>query len=226
VPSPPKPRTGDEAGGAGSNRASVPGRGHDTTARFWTQCQSFLDNIIAGFRPNLSLNDRCLDEDASCPGLESNPISYGRIRFEVNACKEIDILDAAPAPPPPTSNMISICKGDLDTGSDSTRRGSSPLSQPATSVGWRPRARSLASKNRQFAPEPDISGPSLRLTNFQYPKFRSGPYQRPVALLRRPVCKLLPSLLNRSRSDPKGCCAVKQSRKFLATRRQVWRAMW
>jgi hypothetical protein len=52
-PPPPKPRTGDEAGGAGSNRTSIPGRGHDTTALSWTQCQSFLDNIIAGFQPNL-----------------------------------------------------------------------------------------------------------------------------------------------------------------------------
>src|SRR5260370_38108019 len=57
-PSPPKPRTGDEAGGAGSHRTSVPGRGHDTTALSWTQCHSFFDNIIAGFQPNLSLNDR------------------------------------------------------------------------------------------------------------------------------------------------------------------------
>ena len=61
-PSPPKPRTGDEAGGAGSNRTSVPGRGHHTTALSWTQCQSFLDNIIAGFQPNLSLNDRRNDD--------------------------------------------------------------------------------------------------------------------------------------------------------------------
>src|SRR5712664_3283048 len=61
-PSPPKPRTGDEAGGAESNRTSVPGRGHHTTALSWTQCQSFLDNIIAGFQPNLSLNDRRNDD--------------------------------------------------------------------------------------------------------------------------------------------------------------------
>src|SRR5258708_335703 len=57
-PPPPKPRTGDEAGGAGSNPAPVPRRGHHTTALSWPQCQSFLDNIIAGFQPNLSLNDR------------------------------------------------------------------------------------------------------------------------------------------------------------------------
>src|SRR5207245_1741463 len=61
-PSPPKPRTGNEAGGAGSNRTSVPGRGHHTTALSWTQCQSFLDNIITGFQPNLSLNDRRNDD--------------------------------------------------------------------------------------------------------------------------------------------------------------------
>jgi hypothetical protein len=67
-PSPPKPRTGDEAGGAGSNRTSVPGRGHDTTALFWTQCQSFLDNIVAGFRPKLSLNDPCPRRAALCTG--------------------------------------------------------------------------------------------------------------------------------------------------------------
>src|SRR5712671_5309429 len=61
-PSPPKPRNGDEAGRAGSNRTSVPGRGHHTTALSWTQCQSFLDNIIASFQPNLSLNDRRSDD--------------------------------------------------------------------------------------------------------------------------------------------------------------------
>src|SRR6266436_2005074 len=44
------------------NRTSVPGRGHDTTALFWTQCRSFFDNIIAGCQPNLSLNDTCPDE--------------------------------------------------------------------------------------------------------------------------------------------------------------------
>src|SRR6266436_2297013 len=65
LPSPPKPRTGDEAGGAGSNRTSVPGRGHHTTALSWTQCQSFLDNIIAGFQPNLPLNDRRNDDRTS-----------------------------------------------------------------------------------------------------------------------------------------------------------------
>src|SRR6267378_638136 len=62
APSPPKPHTGDEAGGAGSNWALLPGRGHHTTALSWTQCQSFLDNIIAGFQPNLSLNDRRNDD--------------------------------------------------------------------------------------------------------------------------------------------------------------------
>src|SRR5712671_1845928 len=41
---------------------SVPGRGHHTTALSWTHCQSFLDNIIAGFQPNLSLNDRRNDD--------------------------------------------------------------------------------------------------------------------------------------------------------------------
>src|SRR5258708_18835623 len=56
-PSPPKPRTGDEAGGAGPHRTSAPGRGHHTTALSWTQCQSFLDNIIAGFQPTFSFND-------------------------------------------------------------------------------------------------------------------------------------------------------------------------
>src|SRR6266849_4697465 len=56
-------------GGAGSNRTSVPGRGHDTTALFWTQCQSFLDNIVAGFRPNLSLNDPWLDDVHRAPAL-------------------------------------------------------------------------------------------------------------------------------------------------------------
>src|SRR6266446_10083360 len=48
---------------------SLPGRGHDTTALFSTQCQSFLDNVIAGFRPNLSLNDPCPDELRRDPGL-------------------------------------------------------------------------------------------------------------------------------------------------------------
>src|SRR6266404_1936646 len=74
-PSPPKPRTGDKAGGAGSNRTSVPGRGHHTTALSWTQCQSFLDNIIAGCRPNLSLNNTCPDEvrrDPKMPCIESD----------------------------------------------------------------------------------------------------------------------------------------------------------
>src|SRR5712672_875569 len=106
-PSPPKPRNGDEAGGGGSNRALLPGRGHDTTALFWTQCQSFLDNIIAGFRPNLSLNDPCPDEVRRAPGLlciESD-FSYGRIRFELDA-EEIRFITKAsdarqPAEPPP-----------------------------------------------------------------------------------------------------------------------------
>jgi len=52
---------------AGSNRTSVPGRGHHTTALSWTQCQSFLDNIIAGFQPNLSLNDRRNDDRTPNP---------------------------------------------------------------------------------------------------------------------------------------------------------------
>src|SRR5712671_6847459 len=86
VPSPPKPRTGDEGGGAGSNRTSVPGRGHDTTALYWTQCQSFLDNVIAGFRPNLSLYDPCLDDVHRAPALPCiDLISYGRIRFDLDA---------------------------------------------------------------------------------------------------------------------------------------------
>jgi hypothetical protein len=86
-PSPPKPRTGDEAGGAGSNRTSVPGRGHHTTALSWTQCQSFLDNIIAGFQPNLSLNDRRNDDRTPTrarivSATDSNGASANRSMYE------------------------------------------------------------------------------------------------------------------------------------------------
>jgi hypothetical protein len=51
APPPPKPRNGQEAGGAGFLRGySRPER--DTTAPFAPECQSFLDHLVAGFGPN------------------------------------------------------------------------------------------------------------------------------------------------------------------------------
>jgi hypothetical protein len=48
LPPPPKPHLGRQAGGAGSRKASSPGTDH-STALFTGECQSFLDNVIAGF---------------------------------------------------------------------------------------------------------------------------------------------------------------------------------
>jgi hypothetical protein len=50
VPSPPKPRTGDTAGGAGSREAHGPQRCGNSDALLAPESQSFLDNVIAGFR--------------------------------------------------------------------------------------------------------------------------------------------------------------------------------
>jgi hypothetical protein len=46
-PPPPQPRRGHAAGGAGSRGARGARNGH-TTALFAEECQSFLDNVIAG----------------------------------------------------------------------------------------------------------------------------------------------------------------------------------
>jgi len=48
APSPPKPRSGDGAGGVGS-RDAVNVQGLDSTARFGADCQSILDNLLAKF---------------------------------------------------------------------------------------------------------------------------------------------------------------------------------
>src|SRR5262245_29086860 len=50
TPSPPKPRTGDTAGGAGSREALGPQRCRNSDALLAPESQSFLDNVIAGFR--------------------------------------------------------------------------------------------------------------------------------------------------------------------------------
>jgi hypothetical protein len=50
VPSPPKPRTGDTACGAGSREANAPQRCRNSDALLAPESQSFLDNVIAGFK--------------------------------------------------------------------------------------------------------------------------------------------------------------------------------
>src|SRR5271157_1875573 len=47
APPPPKPHLGHVAGGAGSRSAPGARSGH-STARFADECQSFLDNVMAG----------------------------------------------------------------------------------------------------------------------------------------------------------------------------------
>src|SRR5713101_1504518 len=47
APSPPKPRTGDTAGGAGSREVHVPQRCRNSDALLAPESQSFLDNVIA-----------------------------------------------------------------------------------------------------------------------------------------------------------------------------------
>src|SRR5204863_9333228 len=47
LPLPPRPHLGHAAGGAGSRGARGARNGH-TTALFTDECQSFLDNVIAG----------------------------------------------------------------------------------------------------------------------------------------------------------------------------------
>jgi hypothetical protein len=56
LPPPPRPHLGDVAGGAGS-RGATRARNGRTTALFATECQSFLDNVIARFGQNGSCND-------------------------------------------------------------------------------------------------------------------------------------------------------------------------
>src|SRR5258708_5892025 len=51
-PSPPKPRTGDEAGGAGSNRTSLPRRGPHTSPLALPPPHPLLATIYSGFHPH------------------------------------------------------------------------------------------------------------------------------------------------------------------------------
>jgi len=55
-PPPPQPHLGHAAGGAGS-RGTLVARNGPTTAPFADECQSFLDNVIAGFGQNGAWND-------------------------------------------------------------------------------------------------------------------------------------------------------------------------
>ena len=48
LPPPPRPHRGHAAGGAGHPEARVGARNGHTTAPFTDECQSFLDNVIAG----------------------------------------------------------------------------------------------------------------------------------------------------------------------------------
>jgi hypothetical protein len=48
APPPPKPHLGQQAGGAGSRSALASGIA-DSTAPIATECQSFLDNVVAQF---------------------------------------------------------------------------------------------------------------------------------------------------------------------------------
>ena len=57
APSPPKPRGGDEAGGAGSEEGNNLHRCRNSDALFAPKCQSFLDNVMAVFRFSRSWND-------------------------------------------------------------------------------------------------------------------------------------------------------------------------
>src|SRR6516165_8196023 len=57
APSPPKPRGGDEAGGAGSEEGNNLHRCRNSDALFVPKCQSFLGNVMAVFRFSRSWND-------------------------------------------------------------------------------------------------------------------------------------------------------------------------
>jgi hypothetical protein len=56
LPPPPRPHLGHAAGGAGSRGTPGAWNGH-TTALFATECQSVLDNVIAGFGQTGLWND-------------------------------------------------------------------------------------------------------------------------------------------------------------------------
>ena len=56
MPPPPKPRSGQEAGGAGFRKA-IRARNGDSSAPFAPECQCFLDHLVAGFGPNGSWSD-------------------------------------------------------------------------------------------------------------------------------------------------------------------------
>src|SRR5207244_9916887 len=55
-PAPPQPHLGHAAGGAGS-RGATRARNRHTTALFAYECQSFLDNVIAGLGEIGAWND-------------------------------------------------------------------------------------------------------------------------------------------------------------------------
>src|SRR6516164_11249393 len=58
LPPPPQPHLGHAAGGAGSRDAPRVRNGH-STALLADECQSFLDNVIAGLGQIEACNDRC-----------------------------------------------------------------------------------------------------------------------------------------------------------------------
>jgi hypothetical protein len=88
APPPPKPRNGQEAGGAGFRRA-IRARNGDSTAPFAPESQSFLDHLVAGFRPNGSWSD---PRRAQCQGPMEPVLRQARIRHIA-----VRILYAQPA---------------------------------------------------------------------------------------------------------------------------------
>jgi hypothetical protein len=111
APPPPKPRNGQEAGGAGFRRA-IRARNGDSTARLGGQSQFFLDHLVAGFRPNGSRSD---PRQAQCEG-----------RLGRHGCRARNRQSRA--------NLVSWRRRSYrllrlgETGSNSTQRGSNPLS--------------------------------------------------------------------------------------------------
>src|SRR5271165_6604361 len=67
APPPPKPHFGRAAGGAGSRSAPGARNGH-STAPFADECQSFLDNVMAGLGRIGAWNDPTADPAAAARG--------------------------------------------------------------------------------------------------------------------------------------------------------------
>ena len=101
APSPPKPRTGEKAGGAGSrNKGDTALSSRHTTARFRYERQFFLDNLIARFAQIGSSSDPCL--------------------HATNAATRSSFLWKARRPIPPFIKALGLTQVDLWVGTNGT----------------------------------------------------------------------------------------------------------